>query len=111
MKEEDFPEGFRVIRLTTSARTVKSLQPQDRQYRFQLLKMGSSKVCSAITIGRSNIATYVTVSAGICATAKPPLVFINGNVEINAARYQQQDLQSALESQSAQQFVADGITL
>ena len=52
------------------------------------------------------------VRAGICATGKLPLTFIERNVEINAANYQQCVLHDVLKiSQPPQHFGLDGFAL
>lgn len=83
----------------------------NRQNHRQLLKKGQQKTSVAKKFGRSHFPASVMVWAGICATGKTPLIFINRNVKINAAIYQQQVLRDVLEPWASQHFGLDGFTL
>ena len=79
--------------------------------RRQLLKKGQHKTAAAKIIGRCHFPASVMVWAGICATGKTPLVFIERNVKINAASYQQRVLRDVLEPWATRHFGPAGFTL
>lgn len=121
MKARRLEKSRRMLRLLGGARLSKvlftdekifTIEPlHNRQNRRQLLKKGQQKTTAAKTIGRSHFPASVMVWAGICATGKTPLVFIERNVKINAASYQQQLLRDVLDPWAAQHFGPAGFTL
>ena len=68
----------------------------NRQNHCQLLKKGQQKTAAAKTIGRSHFSSSVMMWGWICVTGKTPLIFIDRNVKINAASYQQLVLRDLL---------------
>ena len=121
MKEKRLAKARKMIRLLAGARLSKVLftdekiftvEPfHNRQNRRQLLKKGQQKTAAAKTIGRSHFPASVMVWAGICSTGKTPLIFIERNVKINAASYQQRVLRDVLEPWAAEHFGPEGFTL
>ncbi|CAK9821600.1 Transposable element Tc3 transposase [Anthophora retusa] len=111
MKEKRKERARRMIRLISGARlqkvlftdekifTIESLH--NRQNRRQLLKKGQ----------QSDFPGSVMVWAGICATGKTPLVFIERNVKINATSYQQRILREVLQPWALKHFGEEGFTL
>lgn len=121
MKEKRLHKSRRILRLVRGARLLKvlftdekifTIEPHhNRQNHRQLLRKGQQKIPGAKIIGCSHFPASVMVWAGICASGKTPLVFIDRNVKINAACYQQKVLRDVLEPWSAQHFGAGGFTL
>ena len=121
MKVKRLERCRRMLRLVGAGRLNKVLftdekiftvEPlHNRQNHRQLLKQGQQKTAAAKTIGRSHFPASVMVWAGICATGKTPLVFIERNVKINAAIYQQRILRDVLEPWATEHFGTDGFTL
>ena len=73
-----------------------SVEPlHNDQNRRQLLKKGQQKTAAAKSIDRSHFLASIMVRARICANGKAPLVFIERNVKIYAASYQQRDFSVA----------------
>ncbi|VDP05368.1 unnamed protein product [Heligmosomoides polygyrus] len=89
-----------------------TVQPvHNHQNRRQLLKKGQQKTSAARTISRRHFPASVMVWAGICATGKTPLVFMEQNVKINAASYQQYVLRDVLEPWATSHFGETGFSL
>jgi len=72
----------------TDEKIIFTIEPlHNRQNCRQLLKKGQQKSAAAKTISRVQFSSSVIVWAGICATGKTPLIFIDRNFKINAASY------------------------
>jgi len=83
----------------------------NRQNHRQLLKKGQQNTNAAKFVTRRHFPASVMVWAGICATGKTPIVFIDRNVKINAAYYQQQILRDAFHPWAKQHFEGNNFTL
>lgn len=104
--------GGRLSKVLFTDEKIFTVEPQhNRQNRRQLLKKGHQRTAAAKTIGRSHFPASVMVWAGISATGKTPLVFIERNVKINAASYQQRVLRDVLEPWATEHFGPGGFTL
>lgn len=79
----------------------------NRQNGRQLLKKGQKKSGKANIITRRHFPSSVMVWAGICASGKTPLVFIDRNVKINGAVYQQAILRDVLHPWAQNHFGND----
>lgn len=121
MKEKRLKNCRRMLRLIGGVRLAKvvftdeklfTVEPQhNHQNDRQLLTPGQQKTPDAKTAAHSHFPTSVMVWGGICATGKTPLVFIERNVKINAAYYQQAVLRDVLQPWAAQHFGPEGFTL
>lgn len=104
--------GGRLSKVLFTDEKIFTVEPlHNRQNRRQLLRKGQQKTAAAKTIGCSHFPASVMVWAGICATGKTPLVFIERNIKINAASYQQRVLRDELEPWATDHFGEDGFTL
>ncbi|XP_054708397.1 uncharacterized protein LOC129218207 [Uloborus diversus] len=121
MKQKRLIKARRMFRLTAGARLSKVLFTDEKifiiesthngQNHRQLLKQGQKKIAAAKIIGHSHFPASVMVWAAICATGKKPLVFIDRNVKINAASYQQRVLCDVLRPWATEHFGQDGFKL
>ncbi|VDO87649.1 unnamed protein product [Heligmosomoides polygyrus] len=105
----DRPRSGRPTTATTPENINKPVH--NHQNRRQLLKKGQQKTSAARTISRRHFPASVMVWAGICATGKTPLVFMEQNVKINAASYQQYVLRDVLEPWATSHFGETGFSL
>jgi len=89
--------GTRMSQVLFTNEKIFTVEPlHNRQNHCQLLKKGQQKTAAAKTIGCSHFSSSVMVWGGICTTGKTPLIFIDRNVKINAASYQQLFLRDVL---------------
>lgn len=104
--------GGRLNKVLFTDEKIFTISPaHNRQNYRQLLRKGQQKTAAAKIAERRHFPASVMVWAGICATGKTPLVFIDRNVKINAAIYQQIVLRDVLEPWATRHFGQDGFTL
>ena len=77
----------------------------------QLLKRGLKNTFAAKLMTKQHFPKSVMVWAGVCATGKTPLIFIDRNVKINAQVYQQNVLKDVVEPWASNHFDQQGFTL
>lgn len=77
----------------------------------QLLPKGTSNSPGTEIVTRSHFPTSVMLWAGICATGKTPLVFVDRGAKINAKYYQERILRGTLEPWARKHFKNNPWTL
>lgn len=102
----------RLKRVLFTDEKIFTVQPvHNRQNLRQLLKRGLKNTFAAKLMTRQHFPKSVMVWAGVCATGKTPLVFIDRNVKINAGVYQQTVLKDVVQPWASNHFGQAGFTL
>lgn len=104
--------GCRLNSVIFTDEKIFTIEPShNRQNARQLLKKGQQKTMAAKIINRRLFPSSIMVWAGICASGKTPLLFIDRNIKINAVYYQENILRDTLHPWAMQHFDGSTFTL
>lgn len=114
MKQNRLTKSRRLRRLAAAGRHKTVLftdekvftieQAHNHQNDRQLLPKGSLKGPNVKFVTRQHFPTSVMVWAGICATGKTPMIFVEKGVKINAKIYQESILRAVVDPWAQQHF-------